>query len=230
MANEQLQSLVKTLQQLDSQALQSVADFAAFLLERQGGAIQLQPQQPAHIARPDDETVVAAIKRLSTIYPMLDRSKMLNSTSALMSQHVMQGRAAAEVIDELETLFQSHYKTYLAGFEQEPEQAHKLPEGPPPQPTEAVSEQAEPVDNKPMSGPARPVDIPKPASEKVGEAIKRLMATYPMLERKQMLNVTSNLAAQHVMGGRSAIEVIAELELTFQKAYENYCQEYGKST
>jgi hypothetical protein len=42
--------------------------------------------------RPSQESVVAAIKRLSKTYEMLDRGPMLNETSALMSAHVLQGR------------------------------------------------------------------------------------------------------------------------------------------
>ena len=41
---------------------------------------------------------------------MLDRSKMLNETSSLMTQHVLNGRAATEVIDELEIMFKRHYE------------------------------------------------------------------------------------------------------------------------
>ena len=60
--------------------------------------------------RPAGESVVAAIKRLSATYPMLDKARMLNETSSLMAQHVMSGRPAAEVIDELEALFKQHYQ------------------------------------------------------------------------------------------------------------------------
>jgi hypothetical protein len=35
---------------------------------------------------------------------------MLNETSVLMTQHVISGRDAAEVIDELEVLFRRHYE------------------------------------------------------------------------------------------------------------------------
>jgi hypothetical protein len=35
---------------------------------------------------------------------------MLGATSDLVTQHVVQGREAAEVIDELETLFADHYR------------------------------------------------------------------------------------------------------------------------
>jgi hypothetical protein len=43
---------------------------------------------------------------------MLDKAKLLNETSALMAQHVMQGRPAEEVIDELEIVFEMHYRRY----------------------------------------------------------------------------------------------------------------------
>jgi hypothetical protein len=57
--------------------------------------------------------VVKAIKRLSESYFMLDKDHMINETSALMAQHIMQGRAAAEVIDELEAVFSRHYQKRL---------------------------------------------------------------------------------------------------------------------
>lgn len=65
--------------------------------------------EPVAIPRPEQESVVKAVKRLAQTYPMLDKSKMLNDTSSLVMQHVIQGRAAVEVIDELEIVFQQHY-------------------------------------------------------------------------------------------------------------------------
>ena len=44
---------------------------------------------------------------------MVDRATLLNETSSLMSQHLMQGRAAVEVIDELETLFEKRYHALI---------------------------------------------------------------------------------------------------------------------
>lgn len=55
---------------------------------------------------------MGAIKRLSLTYDMIDRGTMLNETSALMSAHILQGRAASEVIDELEALFARYYQDY----------------------------------------------------------------------------------------------------------------------
>jgi hypothetical protein len=43
---------------------------------------------------------------------MLDRAKLINETAALMSQHLVQGRTAIEVIDDLEALFLHHYQNF----------------------------------------------------------------------------------------------------------------------
>jgi hypothetical protein len=44
---------------------------------------------------------------------MLERDKMLDDTSSLMMKHVMQGRDACSVINDLERLFEQHYQRYL---------------------------------------------------------------------------------------------------------------------
>ena len=54
--------------------------------------------------------MVKAIKRLRETYPMIDRAKILHDTSASMTKHLVHGKPAAEVIDELEALFLSHYQ------------------------------------------------------------------------------------------------------------------------
>ncbi|MEJ2686919.1 MAG: Crp/Fnr family transcriptional regulator [Gammaproteobacteria bacterium] len=66
--------------------------------------------EPEPIPRPESESVVAAVKRLSRTYHMIEKRHMLNETSALVAQHVMQGRDAVEVIDELELVFQRRYE------------------------------------------------------------------------------------------------------------------------
>ena len=38
---------------------------------------------------------------------------MLNETSTFMTQHIMQGRAAAEVIDDLEAMFRNFYEKQI---------------------------------------------------------------------------------------------------------------------
>lgn len=81
--------------------------FAEFLVERCGIP---QDTEIRSLARPESETVVGAIKRLSASYHMLDRSKMLHETAGLMSEHLLHGRPAVEVIDDLELIFSRHYQ------------------------------------------------------------------------------------------------------------------------
>jgi hypothetical protein len=97
----------------------SLKAFAAFLLERAKTAraeadaeVLMEAVLPKDIPRPEFETVIGAIKRLSETYYMLDRSRMLEDTSSLMTGHLLQGRDAMAVIDELEQLFQRHFDKY----------------------------------------------------------------------------------------------------------------------
>jgi len=70
------------------------------------------PNTPQSIPRPPTEGVIAAIKRLSATYPMLDQARLLNETSILMTAHLMEGRLAGEVIDELEILFRRNFEQW----------------------------------------------------------------------------------------------------------------------
>lgn len=107
MANKTADALARLVQQLPEAQAQQLLEFAEFLHRRYGGPSELP--EPENIARPAQESVVKAIKRLAATYPMIDRSKILHETSALMTQHVMQGRNAVEVIDELEVVFRRYY-------------------------------------------------------------------------------------------------------------------------
>lgn len=92
----------------------SLLKFARFLEQESPTPAPEPVPEPEPIPRPEQESVIKAMRRLSATYHMLDRSKLLNETSALMAQHVMQGRPAVEVIDELEVVFQSHYEKVVA--------------------------------------------------------------------------------------------------------------------
>lgn len=70
--------------------------------------------EPIAIPRPADETVTMAIRRLVRTYPMLDRRKLMAEASQFMAQHALEGRAAHEVIDELEAVFARHYEKHRA--------------------------------------------------------------------------------------------------------------------
>jgi hypothetical protein len=72
------------------------------------------PPEPKPIPRPRKESVVGAIKRLSDTYYMLDRSALLTETSSLMTSHVMRGREASNVIDDLETMFARQFEEFIS--------------------------------------------------------------------------------------------------------------------
>lgn len=104
--------LLKLYKTLGEQEKRSLLAFAAFLSQHETDEAPAEAgiAAPQLIPRPDDESVVSAIKRLSVSYPMLDRSTLLTETSSLMTAHIMHGRSAVDVIDELETLFISYYE------------------------------------------------------------------------------------------------------------------------
>lgn len=109
---KRLLGLYKQLAPPEREQLQA---FAEFLLSRASSKVAKAGPRPTpkDIPRPKEESVVAAIKRLSETYHMLDRPKLLNETSVLMTQHLMQGRDLVEVIDEMEDIFQRHYDDWL---------------------------------------------------------------------------------------------------------------------
>ena len=101
--------LVKLFKALPAAEQQTLLQFAEFLAERTADQRPDLPE-PKDIPRPENESVIKAMRRLSASYHMLDKSKMLNETSSLMAEHVMGGRPAVEVIEELEILFERHYR------------------------------------------------------------------------------------------------------------------------
>ena len=101
--------LIDAFAALDDENKQLLLDFSEFLLSRTE-TTPVDLPEPQLIPRPEKESVVAAIKRLSEAYNMLDKKNILTEASGLMAQHIMQGREAADVIDELETIFSQHYE------------------------------------------------------------------------------------------------------------------------
>ncbi|MGW8227707.1 MAG: Crp/Fnr family transcriptional regulator [Gammaproteobacteria bacterium] len=88
----------------------NLLDFAQFLADRYPPESEAVIE-PLSIPRPSEESVIAAVKRLSATYPMLNKDSMLHETSALVAQHLIQGRNATEVIDELEIIFRQRYQS-----------------------------------------------------------------------------------------------------------------------
>ncbi len=122
---QRLADIFADLAQADRHALLAFAEFLAAGRHRPSPthaadapvALPLPPADaaaavPNPLPRPAEERVIAAIRRLGLGYPMLDRGSMLHETAALMSQHVVQGRPAAAIIDDLEALFERHYALY----------------------------------------------------------------------------------------------------------------------
>ncbi|MCI0506869.1 MAG: Crp/Fnr family transcriptional regulator [Gammaproteobacteria bacterium] len=118
--------LLKIFSRLTEIQQQTLLQFAEFLAERgdDTGVAKGKTELPKPVLakRPTEETVVGAIKRLTSSYPMLEKDKLFNETSILMTKHVMQGHAANLVIDELEILFQRHYEALISDQQQDSEQ------------------------------------------------------------------------------------------------------------
>lgn len=109
-AEKKLLSVFKKLSKAEQVSLQT---FGEFLLSRENDAMPEVIPEPQHAPRAENESVVAALKRLSASYPMLEKPELLNKSSVLMTQHVMQGRDVNEVIDDLEALFDKFYQDLI---------------------------------------------------------------------------------------------------------------------
>jgi len=105
--------LLALFDSLPAQAQQALLDYAEFLKARYPVDIEIS-HEPQDISRPGNETVVLAIRRLSKTYPMLDREALLHETSSFMMQHIVQGKQAREVIDDLEVYFRQQYEDFVA--------------------------------------------------------------------------------------------------------------------
>ena len=106
-------ALLVLFEQLAPEQQEKLIAFAEFLNGRApdpGAAVA----DPVALPRVPGETVTLAIRRLIRTYPMLDRRKLMAEASHLMAQHALEGREAAEVIDELEVVFARHYEQHKA--------------------------------------------------------------------------------------------------------------------
>ncbi len=114
--------LRKLYRDMSSQDQATLMRFAEFLAG--SPTLDAEPMTefptPENIPRPEQESVVKAIKRLTATYPMVPRERLLNETSSLMTAHVIHGKSAPVVIEELELMFAQHYTTLKAEFEKEP--------------------------------------------------------------------------------------------------------------
>ena len=72
----------------------------------------------------------------------------------------------------------------------------------------------------PAAGNGKAAAVPRPARETVTMAIRRLVRSYPMLDRRLLMAEASELVAQHALQGRAASEVIDDFEALFVRHYE----------
>jgi hypothetical protein len=103
------QDLIDLYQALDDSRKKSLSDFADFLYA-QAEPVAKEVQAPDDIPRPEQETVVGAIKRLKATYHMVGSMSVFSEASALMTDHMVKGRDVVDVIDEMEVLFEDAYK------------------------------------------------------------------------------------------------------------------------
>jgi len=120
MVESEAQRLLALFERLHAGDKIALLRFAEFLAQSPvaGVAEDAAPiaiPEPAAIARPPQEKVVDAVKRLSKTYFMLDKKSMLGATSELVMQHILQGREPVEVIDQLEQIFQESYQRLKSG-------------------------------------------------------------------------------------------------------------------
>jgi hypothetical protein len=67
------------------------------------------------------------------------------------------------------------------------------------------------------SPPAPLQPLPAPPNETVVQAIKRLNRSYPMLPRHALASHVERLLAEHMVEGRPAADIIAELETCYRE-------------
>ena len=108
--------LIDLYESIDDERKHSLCDFADFLYAKAGPVIKEVPP-PDEIPRPDQETVVGAVKRLKIKYHMVESMTVFSAASALMTDHMVKGRDVVEVIDEMEILFEDAYTKLLQDVE-----------------------------------------------------------------------------------------------------------------
>ena len=106
------QSLTAVFEDLPEKDQITLFEFAEFLKSRAPAPLS-KITHPVGIPRPEEESVIAAIKRLKKNYPMVPQKSMLSETSEFMMQHMVQGKSSNDVIDELEILFEVKFKAII---------------------------------------------------------------------------------------------------------------------
>ena len=71
----------------------------------------------------------------------------------------------------------------------------------------------------------QPEEIQRPEKETVVGAVKRLKATYHMIESMTVFSAASELMTDHMVKGRDVVEVINEMEILFEQSYDKLLQD-----
>ena len=108
--------LIDLYEAMDDERRLSLCDFADFLYAKAGPVVKEIPP-PEDVPRPEQETVVGAVKRLKTKYHMVESMTVFSAASSLMTDHMVKGRDVVEVIDEMEVLFEEAYIDLLQDVE-----------------------------------------------------------------------------------------------------------------
>ena len=106
------QALIDLYESMDDERKLSLCDFADFLYAK-AGPVSKEIPAPEDVTRPQEETVVGAVKRLKIKYHMVESMSVFSAASALMTDHMVKGRDVIEVIDEMEILFEEAYDKLL---------------------------------------------------------------------------------------------------------------------
>lgn len=114
------QQLTDLYESMDDERKLSLCDFADFLYAK-AEPISKEIPAPEDVSRPQEETVVGAVKRLKIKYHMVESMTVFSAASSLMTDHMVKGRDVVEVIDEMEQLFESAYDTLLQDNKQDSE-------------------------------------------------------------------------------------------------------------
>jgi len=114
------QELIDLYESMDEERKLSLSDFADFLYAKAGPVLKEIPP-PEDVPRPEQETVVGAVKRLKIKYHMVESMSVFSAASSLMTDHMVKCRDVVEVIDEMEVLFEEAYVKLLDSVESDSE-------------------------------------------------------------------------------------------------------------
>jgi hypothetical protein len=77
--------------------------------------------------------------------------------------------------------------------------------------------------------PESPQPVEKDPEEGPVQAIKRLRATYPMLDPSKLLDETTTIMSRRYLQDKPEGEVIEEIEETFERHYRHYLAQFEET-